>query len=191
MHTVCLETIHASFLVVTNRCLSWGVSPNEQVWTGFQWSPPDVTSRGFPGLMSRGTLPDLSWSGRGYPTSPVQMEYPTIWAILWSIWCYPPWTDKRLWKHYLPANVFAGGNEWHNRSALYLLYSRLTLKWHQHISLNYIPLRAFAESCGTLLPTLQFRDLGCGMSLQILLKARGVCSNLVSSWGVWQKRLKK
>ena len=24
---------------------------------------------------------------------------------------YPPWTDRRLWKHYLPATSFTGGNK--------------------------------------------------------------------------------
>ena len=79
MYTACLETMHASVSVATNRCHSWGVSQNEQVWTGFQWSPPDVTSRGFPGLMSRGSgVPCLTFSGVGGVTLPHLSEGSTL-----------------------------------------------------------------------------------------------------------------
>ena len=65
MHTAHLETVCISVSVASTRCHSWGF-PNEQVWTGLQWSLPDFTSRGsqvwcpvtFP---EKGTLPcDLS-----------------------------------------------------------------------------------------------------------------------------------
>ena len=46
-------------------------SINEQVWTGLQWSPPDVTWEG----RSLG----LMWGG-----------HPTMWPITWCIWCYLP-----------------------------------------------------------------------------------------------------
>ena len=38
-----LETLPASVSVASTRCCSRG-SPNEQIWTGLQWSPPNVTS---------------------------------------------------------------------------------------------------------------------------------------------------
>ena len=54
MHTARLETIQASVSVATTRYCFWG--PNEQVWIGRQWSPPDLNSRGNKvlGLMSEG-----------------------------------------------------------------------------------------------------------------------------------------
>ena len=77
----------------------WG-SPSEQVWTSLQWSLPDVTSRGSPGLMSRG--------GEGVPYLTFPGGYPTMGPISWCIWCYLPppapraQTHTHLWKHYLP-----------------------------------------------------------------------------------------
>ena len=68
-HTARLQTICAS--VATTRChfLVRG-SSSEQVWTGFQWSPSDVTSGwGFLGLMSREWVGYPTWpfaGGRGY-----------------------------------------------------------------------------------------------------------------------------
>ena len=60
--TTALKTINASVSVSVTRCHSkWvGLSQNEQVWTGLQWSPPDATRRMLLGLMSRGTLPYIS-----------------------------------------------------------------------------------------------------------------------------------
>ena len=65
MHTARLETVCASVLVATTRRHSQEVPPNEQVWAGLQWSPPDVTSRGSPGLITleEGMLHDLCWGG--------------------------------------------------------------------------------------------------------------------------------
>ena len=66
-----------------HQMLLEGVTLPEQVWTGLQWSPPDVI-RGSPGLMS----------GEGYRTWPGgRSGYPTVWPIPWCIWCYPSlWT---------------------------------------------------------------------------------------------------
>ena len=46
MRTARLEIVRASgFSGYRQMCLWGGSSPNEQIWTGFQWSPPGVTSR--------------------------------------------------------------------------------------------------------------------------------------------------
>ena len=57
MRTSHLETICASVSIATTRCHSQGRS--SKVWTGLQWPPPDVTSRGSPHLMSRGRYPTM------------------------------------------------------------------------------------------------------------------------------------
>ena len=60
-----------------------------------------------------GELPGLMSKGGGVPyltllRGVVGVRYPTMWAT-------PPaanlWTDRRLWKHYLPAKIFAGGKK--------------------------------------------------------------------------------
>ena len=35
--------------------------------------------------------------------------YPSMWPIPWCMWCTSPWTDRRLWKHYLSATSFVAG----------------------------------------------------------------------------------
>ena len=111
MHTARLEAVHASVSLATTKCHS---GRGYRTWTVLQWLPPDVIRKGgTPGLMSG-----------GYPTWPIQGVpylicpkggYPTMWPIPWCIWCclLPPslWTDTCLWKHYLPAASFAGGNK--------------------------------------------------------------------------------
>ena len=110
IHTAHLQTIPASVSVATTRCCSqrWGRSTNEQVWTGLQWSPPDVTNRGrgrSPGLMSgvgRGGL----WRGR----SPGLMSgeegtYHVTYHVTY-VTSPTPWTDRHLWRHYLSQNSF-------------------------------------------------------------------------------------
>ena len=50
----------------------------------------------------RGTLPDLF---QGVPAWPFPNGVPYQEAYPWCIWCYLPsplWTDRCLWKHYLP-----------------------------------------------------------------------------------------
>ena len=82
-----------------------GGSPNKQVWAGLQWSSPDVTSRGSPGLIapeSGGMLHDLCWGGT--------LEY-DLWNDTFDV-TYPPTPtdgDRYLWKHYLLSTSFAGG----------------------------------------------------------------------------------
>ena len=60
--------------VATTRCHSWrgGRSPNDQVRTGLQWSPLDVTSRG-------GRSPGLMSGGRGCPYN---VTYSMIYLML-------------------------------------------------------------------------------------------------------------
>ena len=59
------------------------------------------------GLMSRGS-PRLMWVQRGLI---FWGGYTTIWPIPWCIWCNPLPLEQTLWKHYIPANVFAGGEK--------------------------------------------------------------------------------
>ena len=71
-----------------------GGSPNEQVWTGLQWSPTDATSRGW---VPRS---DVQGHGRveGYPTWPFLWwggGYPAMWPIPWCIWCFPPHSHEQ------------------------------------------------------------------------------------------------
>ena len=63
MCTTRMESVHASFSVAWGGV---GMYPNEQVWTGLQWSPADVTSMGSPGLMS-GKVLYLAFPGGGVP----------------------------------------------------------------------------------------------------------------------------
>ena len=75
-----------------------GMSPNEQVWTGLQWSPSDITSRVGPQVWCPG--------GRGGEgRRPYHVIYPMM-HLMWPT-PYPPWTERRLQKHYLPATSFA------------------------------------------------------------------------------------
>ena len=76
-------------------------SPDEQFWTGLQWSTPDVTSGG-------GVFGPLVWVT--YPMMHLMLPTP------------PPWTDGRLWKHYLPEISFVGGNN-------IFLFPVLKCKW--------------------------------------------------------------
>ena len=83
-----------------------GRSSREQVWTGLQWWSPNVRAGGGGrslGLMSRGeAVGPLVWYWWG-----------GMWHIPWCMGCtYTPilWTDRHLWKHYLPVTSFAGGN---------------------------------------------------------------------------------
>ena len=69
--------------------------PNEQVWTGLQQSPPDVTKEGYQVWFPR--LPYLTFPGGTllytlfHNTFDVTYFLPT------------PWTDISLWKLYLPS----------------------------------------------------------------------------------------
>ena len=96
--TACLETTCFSF-----RC-SLGGSPNEHVWSGPYWSPPDVTSRG---ACPQVWCLEVGGEGRGYPTWPYHMTYPMMHLMLPILF---PWTGRRLLKHsftqtYLPAVI--------------------------------------------------------------------------------------
>ena len=74
---------------------------NEKVWTGPQWSPPDVTSGWFLYLMSE--------RGQGLTYSEVQYimgNYHTGDTPSCGM------TDTHLWNHYLPAISLAGSNNW-------------------------------------------------------------------------------
>ena len=67
-----------------------GRSPNEKIWTGLQWSLAGGVSHKF--WYRGGALPsDLSHDA-------FDVTYP------------PEQNDRHLWKHYLPATSFAGGN---------------------------------------------------------------------------------
>ena len=87
-----LQTGHIS--VVPTRCHSRkGPQVNKFELVSSVGHQMSVAVGVAPGLMSWGT--------------------PTISPIPWCIWCYLPtlWTDRRLWKHYLPKISFAGGKE--------------------------------------------------------------------------------
>ena len=94
MRTARLPTV----CVITCR---YGRGEGSQVWRPGQvrsWSP-GLISRG-----RRGRSPGLMSRGEGHPT---------MWPIPWCIWCtypQPLWTDRNLWKHYLLATSFAGGD---------------------------------------------------------------------------------
>ena len=90
IHTIHLETIHASVSVATARCHS------ERVWVGpqkkqFEQVSSDDHQMSLTGARSPGLM-----SGGGFRSSGL-------------IWCYllPP-LDRHLWKHYLPQTSFAG-----------------------------------------------------------------------------------
>ena len=76
--------------------------------------------------------PDLYWG------------YPTMWPIPWCILWYPlpslQWTDRRLWKHYLPAKVFAVGNK---RSSFVVWYNTI---WRLYTSPNKDTVQDFLVS---------------------------------------------
>ena len=91
-------------------------SPNEQVWTGLRWSPPDVTSRGAKswGLMTRG-------GGQGVSPQvwcPGWRGYPTMWPISWCIWCY---LNPSLVNRHTPM---------HNITFPQLRLWAVTMQWH-------------------------------------------------------------
>ena len=72
-----------------------GMPSSEQVWTGLQWWPPDVSSGGGEGTQ-------VPCQG-----VPYHVTYPMMHLML----LYPFRTDNRCpWKHYLPQTSFAGGN---------------------------------------------------------------------------------
>ena len=71
-----------------------GGSSSEQVWTGLQCWPPDVSSRGSVlGLMSMGDSEVQSIIGNGH------------------LGTHLLWTDRHLWKHYLPPTSLTGSNK--------------------------------------------------------------------------------
>ena len=92
MLTVHLSTVNVPVLATRCQYQLGGYPANEQVWTALKWWPPDVSSRG--------------WG-----------ELPSMWPIPWSMWYLPippQWTDRCLWKHYLPATTVAGINKCNN-----------------------------------------------------------------------------
>ena len=82
---------------------------SEQIWTGLQWWPPDVTSNGKG--VSRGM--DMSRGGYVQRRGVSLGGTPTMWPISWCLWCYLPplWTVRLQWKHYLPATTIADGKK--------------------------------------------------------------------------------
>ena len=74
------------------------ITPNEQVSTGLQWSPSDVTSRG-------GLGPQV-WYWLEGGQYPYHITYPMMYLTIPT----PTPVDRGLWKHYLPATSFAGGS---------------------------------------------------------------------------------
>ena len=57
------------------------------------------------------------WCPGRFPTSPFggeeeEVGYPTMWPYpMMHLMLSLLWTDRCLWKHYLPTNLFAGGNK--------------------------------------------------------------------------------
>ena len=106
-------TIHAS---IATRCRGGGVSWSEQVWTGFQWWPLDVTSRGphvwmRPGLGGPCAMRShVAWSGDGQGQGDLYSEVQCIMRN--GDMGLPPLSQqngRHLWKHYLPTTSLAGG----------------------------------------------------------------------------------
>ena len=103
MNTVRLETIYVLQFQLPPPDVPCRGSPNEQVWSGLQWSPLDVTSRRSPGLMSGSKgYPTWSFDGGALPYDISHDAFDITRASL-------PWTDRFLLKHYHPATSFAGG----------------------------------------------------------------------------------
>ena len=110
----------------------WVGSSSEQVWIGFS-DDHQMSRRGVPPTMCRGGskgggprrppwtknfLISCSFWGNwqtcmlappptGNPGSAPDVSYPMMWCYLTPL---PPWTDTRLWKHYLPTITIARGN---------------------------------------------------------------------------------
>ena len=80
-------------------------SSNEQVSTGCQWSPPDVTSSGIQRIPEgEGILEGDGVYQRGRISQRGTLHIPWF---MW--WAYLPPIDRHLWKDYLPATSLAGG----------------------------------------------------------------------------------
>ena len=74
---------------------------NEQLWTGLQWWPPDVSSGGrIPCLMSR-------WGSGARCACIVRSNASYGNGHMGT----PLWADKHKWKHYLPSTSLAGSNK--------------------------------------------------------------------------------
>ena len=101
MHTACFPIINA----LATRCIDGAAS--EQVWTGIQWWPLDVTIRGGQGWRSHVWCPQ----GRtGGPMSDVQggpVQGGPMHHGLWSRG-NPLWTDRQTHVKTLPSHNFDG-----------------------------------------------------------------------------------
>ena len=103
--------------------LPWGI-PNEQVWTGLQWSPPDVTCRG--GSQNEQVWAGLHWwppevtnGGRGpqvwcpgvpYLTFSWEGWYPTMWPIpMMHLMLPSPSPNRQMPMKTLPSHNFVWG----------------------------------------------------------------------------------
>ena len=102
--------------------IAWG-SSSEQVWTGLQFLPPDITNRGCP-------MRSHVQRGPGSLYSEVQ-------CIMGNghMENTPPHLEDRktlhVWKHYLPAISLAGGNHVHLIILELIIY---TIQHQGHLS---------------------------------------------------------
>ena len=119
--TACLETVCASLSKAITRCHPGG-SPNEHVWLGLQWSPPDVTIRGSyvwcPGAWVWGWGKGAQvwcWKGGGQGW---EGSYTVISNVSWVMVTYispvDRMTERHDWKHCPPATSLLGdeNGEW-------------------------------------------------------------------------------
>ena len=99
MHTACLPAIHH----LATRCQYLGKSSSKQAWTGLQWWPPDVTSRG---ARDRGFYVWCLMEGA------CTVRSNASWVMV--TWGVPVdrETDRHTpVKHYLPTTSLAEGNK--------------------------------------------------------------------------------
>ena len=120
MRTSHLEAVHASVLVVTTKCHSWGGT----TWTSLNRSPVITTRCHYQGdawtdlSLRGGTLPDLSWG----EAVPCHMTYPMMHLMFHTPLPHRQ-TDIHLWKYYHSPTLFGGGKNKVNSN-----YRKLSLR---------------------------------------------------------------
>ena len=106
-----------------------GWSPNEHVWTGLQWSPPDVSS-GVPSVMFRGvTVGGIQIWCWGEGTCIVRSN-PSWVMVTWN----PPWTVRHT---HACENITFPQFRWHAVINVHVLFYSLP-KHIIHYILNFI-----------------------------------------------------
>ena len=144
-------------------------SPNEQVWTGLRWSPPDVTSGGAKswGLMSRGGEQGVSrrvWC-------PGWRGCPAMWPIPWCIWCY---LTPSLVNRHTPV---------HNITFSQIRLWAVTMQWHLKMDVwDSIKSQDKRDTMVTVTVTVKW---GCH-SLSICVKLQ---TNRKKSLSLWSKEV--